>query len=182
MILFFNVRHFSGIDVLLDPPGDLDAEKKRWLIVGICLHSIISPLLRKYVDPIVSNLYNVLVSRKSFDTQSFNGHLEKEPPSNKYFLNYESINNNMGVPKIKKYNTLVKDYQKYDYKVRSHVDFSKLFLQPNMALYSAFDDSCDSSALLGMIINISSFPTAVRIVNCYLRSSNKCMCILNIRI
>ncbi|CAC5423711.1 unnamed protein product [Mytilus coruscus] len=143
-------------------PGDLDEEKKRWLIVGICLHSIISPLLRKYVDPIVSNLYNSLVSSHSIDTQSCNGYLKKYPATNKYFLSYESINNNRSVPKTKKYNKWMNDYQKYDFKVTSHVNLSKLFLQPHMALYSAIDESCDSSALLGMVINISSFPPAVQ--------------------
>ncbi|XP_076088220.1 uncharacterized protein LOC143058633 [Mytilus galloprovincialis] len=135
------------------PPGDLDEEKKRWLIVGICLHSIISPLLRKYVNPIISNLYNSLVSSDSIDTQGYHRYLKKYPATNRYFLNYESINNNR---------TMNKNYRSYDYRVTSHVDLSKLFLPPNMAHYSGIDGSCDSSALLGMVINISSFPRAVQ--------------------
>ncbi|CAC5354915.1 unnamed protein product [Mytilus coruscus] len=138
------------------PPGDLDEEKKRWLIVGICLHSIISPLLRKYVDPIISNLYNLLVSRDSIDTQGCNKYLEKYPVTNRYYLNYESINNNR---------KLNKKYKNYDYKVTSHVDLSKLFLQPNMAQYSGINESCDLSALLGLVINIhdiSLFPSSVQ--------------------
>ena len=50
----------------------------------------------------------------------------------------------------------------YDYKVRNHVDFSKLFLATNMAIYTAFDETIDISALLGMIINIDTFPQNVR--------------------
>jgi hypothetical protein len=50
----------------------------------------------------------------------------------------------------------------YDYKVRNHVDFSKLFLATNMAIYTAFDETVDISALLGMIINIDTFPQNVR--------------------
>ncbi|VDI18987.1 Hypothetical predicted protein, partial [Mytilus galloprovincialis] len=38
-----------------------------------------------------------------------------------------------------------------------------------MAQYSAIDESCDSSALLGMIINMSTFPTGVQ------TDSTKCM-------
>ena len=50
----------------------------------------------------------------------------------------------------------------YDYKVRNHVDFSKLFLATNIAIYTAFDETVDISALLGMIINIDTFPQNVR--------------------
>ncbi|VDI45105.1 Hypothetical predicted protein [Mytilus galloprovincialis] len=131
------------------PPEDLDEEKKRWLIAGICLHSVISPVLRKYVDPIISNLYNSLVSSDSIDTQGCHKYLKKYPVTNRYCLSYESINNN-------------KNYRSYDYRVKGHVDLSKLFLQPSMAHYSGFNESCDSSALLGMVINISSFPPNVQ--------------------
>ncbi|XP_052080610.1 uncharacterized protein LOC127718585 [Mytilus californianus] len=134
---------------------DLDEEKKRWLIVGICLHSIISPLLRRYIDPIVSNLYNSLKSSDSIDKQGNNKYLKKYPATNTYYLNYESINNNRNEKR---------NYWKYDYNVTSHVDLSKLFLLPNMANYSGIDESCDSSALLGMIIGISSFPPGVKAV------------------
>ncbi|CAC5391178.1 unnamed protein product [Mytilus coruscus] len=144
------------------PLGDLDEEKKRWLIVGICLHSIISPLLRKYADPIVSNLYSCLVSSDSIDTQGYHRYLNKYPAANRYLFNYESINNNRNVPKKKINNKWINDYQAYDYKVTSHVDLSKLFLQPSMAHYSAIDESCDLSALLGMVINISSFQPVVQ--------------------
>lgn len=50
----------------------------------------------------------------------------------------------------------------YDYRVQNPVDLSKLFLQTHMAKYQAIDDSCDSSALLGIIINIDEFPVGVR--------------------
>ncbi|VDI11327.1 Hypothetical predicted protein [Mytilus galloprovincialis] len=144
------------------PPGDLDEGKKRWLTVGICLNSIISPLLRKYVDPIVSNLYSSLVASDSIHTQGYHRYLKNYPGTNRHFLNYESINNNRSVPKKEINSKWINDYQKYDYKVTSHVDLSKLFLQPSMAHYSAIDVSCDLSALLGMVININSFQTVVQ--------------------
>jgi hypothetical protein len=37
--------------------------------------------------------------------------------------------------------------QQYDYKITDAVEFSKLFLLPNMAHYTKFDSKCDSSAL-----------------------------------
>ncbi|CAG2221845.1 unnamed protein product [Mytilus edulis] len=42
------------------PPAEIDDNKKRWLVVGICLHSILSPALRKYVEPVVTRFYNSL--------------------------------------------------------------------------------------------------------------------------
>lgn len=50
----------------------------------------------------------------------------------------------------------------YDYRVQNPVDLSKLFLQTHMAKYQAIDDLCDSSALLGIIINIDEFPVGIR--------------------
>lgn len=149
----------------LGPADTLDEQKKMWLIVGICLHAIISPLLKKYIDPIVQNLYNALVANHNINMQCYRGYLRKYPAGNQYFLNYESINNNRNLPKKKISNKWMIDYQKYNYNISSHVDLSKLFLQPSMAQYSAIDhESCDSSALLGMVININTFPTAVQTV------------------
>lgn len=51
---------------------------------------------------------------------------------------------------------------KYDYRVQNPVDLSKLFLLTNMTHYKDINDSCDSSAVLGLIVNILDFPLAVR--------------------
>lgn len=151
------LRFFS-----LVPLGYVYEETQRWLIVGICLHSIIYPLLRRYVDPVISNLYHSLVSSDSINTQGYHRYLRKYPATNKYFLNYESINNNRSLPKKKINNKSLNDYQNFDYKVTSHVELSKLFLQPNVAHYFGIDESCESSALLGLVINISTFPQVVQ--------------------
>ncbi|CAG2248830.1 unnamed protein product [Mytilus edulis] len=70
------------------------------------------------------------------------------------YLNYETINMNKDI--------FGKRSNRYDYRVKNHVDLSKLFLQTHMTKYQAIDDSCDSSAVLGIIINIDEFPVAVR--------------------
>ena len=121
-------------------------------MVGICLHSLISPTLRQYVDPILNALYNLLKSSDKIDTQTITKHLKKYPNTSKK-LNYEPINNNT---------TKGKNITKYDYKVQNAVDLSKLFLQTPMAKYSAFDDTCDSSALLGIIAEVDTFPPVVK--------------------
>lgn len=133
------------------PPGDLDDNKKRWLVVGICLHSILAPALRKYVEPIVTNLYNSLKISDHIDLQTYQGHLQTYGTANIH-LNYYPINNNKAS----------RGYRTYDYKVQNAVDLSKLFLKTHMANYTAFDESCDSSALLGMIVNIDIFPVNVQ--------------------
>ncbi|XP_053393963.1 uncharacterized protein LOC128555524 [Mercenaria mercenaria] len=132
---------------------DIEDDQKRWLIVGICLHSVISPALRQYIPPFVSKLYSALKRIDQIDKQTFAKYLIRYKPTNKE-LNYEAINNNSAIPKVKG----KKDVQKYNYNVTSDVDLTKLFMITSMAHYTGFDDTCDSSALLGIIINIDKFP------------------------
>ncbi|CAC5391034.1 unnamed protein product [Mytilus coruscus] len=129
-------------------PDDLDDNKKRWLVVGICLHSVVSPTLRKYITPVLTSLYNSLVVSDNIDKQTYNTHLKTYIPTNK-FLNYAAINTNNA--------NFGRNDKQYDYRVYKAVDLSKLFLQTHMAHYTAIDDSCDSSVLLGIIINIDMF-------------------------
>ncbi|CAC5387258.1 unnamed protein product [Mytilus coruscus] len=135
-------------------PADLDDNQKRWLVVGICLHSVISPALRNYVLTILTKLCYKLSIKHRLDTQTFSSHLKKHPPTNKAFLNYEAVNNNKMKHGYYKAN--------YDYTIKSVVDLSKLFLQTHMAHYTGFDETCDSSALLGLIINIDKFSPVVK--------------------
>ncbi|CAG2200906.1 unnamed protein product [Mytilus edulis] len=147
-------RRISGLEYLshTGPTDDLDDKKKRWLVVGICLHSILSAL-RKYVDPVVNNLYQALLLSDQIDIQTQTTHLRTYGAASHY-LNYESINNNKtnhGYHKVL-----------WDYKVYNAVDLSKLFLQTHMAQYTGFDGSCDSSALFGIINKIDKFPVNVQ--------------------
>ncbi|CAG2215385.1 unnamed protein product [Mytilus edulis] len=137
-------------------PADLDENQKTWLVVGICLHSVISPALRSYVVPILTKLCYKLSVNHRLETQTFPTHLQKHPITNKASLNYEGVNNN----KVKHGN----NKQRYDYTIKSVVDLSKLFLQTHMVHYTGFDDTCDSSALLGLIINIDQFDSLVKSV------------------
>ncbi|CAC5372355.1 unnamed protein product [Mytilus coruscus] len=135
-------------------PADLDDNQKRWLVVGICLHGVISPAMRKYVVPTLTKLCYKLSIKHSLDTPIFLKHLQKHPLTNKTSLNYEAVNNN----KVKHghYNA------KNDYMIKSVVDLSKLFLQTHMVHYTGFDETCDPSALLELIINIDQFAPVVK--------------------
>ncbi|XP_076086847.1 uncharacterized protein LOC143057428 [Mytilus galloprovincialis] len=147
----------TGFSSNTAPPSDLKDNQKRWLVIGICLHDILSPVLRKYIESEINQLYTSLVTSNNINAQLYNnGFLERYPPSsNGYRLNYETINNNKAF-----YKGQVK---LYDYKVQNAVDFSKLFLQQlTIAHYTAFDESCDSSALLAILINVDTFSAVVQ--------------------
>lgn len=134
---------------------DLDDEKKRWLVTGICIHTVISPALRQYVAPVIKGLYSSM--QKSLHNQVFSNYVEKYIPTNKS-LNYEAVNNNKSIPFLKGR----RDFASYNYNIQNEVDFSKLFLVTHMANYTGFDHTCDSSALLGLLINIDIFPSNVK--------------------
>ncbi|XP_071142400.1 serine/threonine-protein phosphatase 6 regulatory ankyrin repeat subunit B-like isoform X2 [Mytilus edulis] len=145
------------------PPAEIDDNKKRWLVVGICLHSVLSPALRKYVEPVVTSFYNSLKLSHQIEKQSFIGHLKIYGAVDIKYLNYKAINNNK--------NTFGNRTLNYDYKIQNAVDLSKLFLEINMVHYKGFDESCDASALLGIIINIDKFPANVQSAAEYVRSN-----------
>ena len=137
------------------PQPDLEDDQKRWLIVGLCLHTVLNPVLRKYIEPEINKIYRNLVLRENIQTQSYVQYMKKYPRGRGgYTLNYETINYNKTTHRAQ--------ISLYDYSVKSAVDFSKLFLPTHMAHYSAFDDSCDASAILGLIININGFPPIVK--------------------
>ncbi|CAG2193061.1 unnamed protein product [Mytilus edulis] len=136
------------------PPAEIDDNTKRWLVVGICLHRVLAAALRKYVEPVITNLYNSLKLSDQIDKQTYTGHLKVYGAVN-FYLNYKPINNNKMPPGNRAPN--------YDYKVQNAVDLSKLFLETSMAHYKGFDESCDSSALLGIIVNTDKFPANVQI-------------------
>ena len=138
--------------------SDLEDDEKRWLIVGICLHSIISPVLRKLIDPVITNFYKTLKKSHKIDSQTHPNILRTfplPPAPRGYNLNYESINNNRQHGKNKRL---------FDYKVKDPVDLSRLFVLPHMAYYTGFNETCDSSALLGLILNVDQFQQPLKLV------------------
>ncbi|CAC5416526.1 unnamed protein product [Mytilus coruscus] len=145
--------------------ADIGDNQKRWLIFGICIQSVLAPTLRKFTEPVARNLYNVTQNTHGIQTQTYPNQLKKYPSSGRD-LNYEAINNNHLIPRVRRQ----PDVGKYDYKVTSHVEFSKLFLNTFMAQYTAFNETCDLSALLGIIINIDKFPQPVQSVALKVRS------------
>lgn len=124
--------------------SDLEDTKKRWLVVGICLHTVVAPVLRQYVSKFMDQIYNTLIQTPDkINTQVYPNYLKFYPKTGtRHNLNYEAVNNNINAPRLKK---------PKDYKIYNPVEFSKLFLATNMAKYVGFDETCDSSALLNII-------------------------------
>ena len=113
-------------------------------------------MLREFVAPALQHLYDTLVKSCHIDTQLYPNYIKKHPATNTNELNYQSINSN------KKIKGPSNNNSSYDYKVGNPVELSKLFLATNMALYTGFDESCDTSALLGILEKIDVFDPAIR--------------------
>ncbi|CAC5416533.1 unnamed protein product [Mytilus coruscus] len=136
--------------------ADLEDNQKRWLLIGICLQSIVSPTLRNFTESVVLSLYNAMKLSLKIHTQTY-PYQQKKIPKSRVQLNYGAVNNNNSIRIGQK-----PDLVNYDYKVVNHVEFSKLFMQTYMAQDSAFDETCDLSALLTLIVSIDTFPQPVK--------------------
>ena len=129
------------------------SDKKRWLLIGIQLHTIIVPFLRKNAAKKLDQLWNDLKMKNKIDVQHYPNQL---PSYQTTYLNYEAINNNS---KVRGRNR----QEQYDYNIKNSVDLSKLFIhETNMIKHTGFDDSCDASALLSIIINSSICPPSAK--------------------
>ena len=115
-------------------------EQRRWLVVGIALHHVLTPCLRVKIEAELTPFYQHLVRSFGLDKQTYPSFMRNIPPST-VNLNYESINNNHTNP----------HRSHYDYCVRDEVSLAKLFMKPFMATFNAFDSSFDSSAALTVL-------------------------------
>ena len=130
-------------------------------MVGIALNKILVPQIRSFVEQEAGKEYNNLKSSHTIHIQT-KPHYLKAWPTSKDFLKYENINCNDGLPKVKKHGKYVYDYNSFNYQVTSHVDFARLFVQNYMAKFTAFDDHCDTSAVLQLLLRIPAFSSAVQ--------------------
>ena len=129
--------------------------QKRWLVFGIALNKVLVSQTRSFVEQEVRKEYGVLQSRCSIHTQSTSGRLKKWPT----FLKYENINGNDVFPRLPGGRF---DYSKFDCQVTSHVDFAKLYVENHMAKFNAFDEHCDASAVLALLVKVPVFSLAVQ--------------------
>lgn len=126
-------------------------EQRRWLVVGIALHHVLTPCLRDKVMNEMRSFYQHVVRNFSLDKQTFPTITRTIPPSTTN-LNYQSINSN---------DTLHRKPSHYDYCVRDEVSLAKLYMKPFMAQFNAFDHTFDCSAALSVLCGALPF-TSVR--------------------
>ena len=131
--------------------------QKRWLVVGIALNKILIPQIRPFVEQGINTEYNNLKISHNIHVQGPLGRLQKWPASSKKLLKYENINGND--VRLNPHDGRF-DYSLFDYQVKSHVDFARLYVEKYMAKFTAFDDHCDASAVLSLLGGVPVFSAA----------------------
>ena len=126
-------------------------------MVGFVLNTVLVPCTRRFAEQEVHKEYNKLRTSHNIDTQSTSGRL-KRWSSKSVNLKYENINGNSAYKRPGgKY-----DRARFDCRVTSHVDFAKLYIQPYMAKFNAFDEHCDGSAVLSLLCEVPVFSVDVQ--------------------
>lgn len=126
--------------------------QRRWVVVGICLNTLLTPVLRNILKKEIPAWYNNLrLPPKQISTQTYRKHAAKLP-SSKINLKYGNINKNSITHKT--------TYKAYDYNVKDAESLAKLFVQPFMAKFSGFDQTMDLSAALAIMCEADPFHTS----------------------
>ena len=126
-------------------------------MVGIALNKILIPQIRPFVEQGINTEYNNLKISHNIHVQGRRRHLQKWPASSKKLLKYENINGND--VRLNPHDGRF-DYSLFDYQVKSHVDFARLYVEKYMAKFTAFDDHCDASAVLSLLGGVPVFSAA----------------------
>ena len=127
--------------------------EKRWVAFGIGLHKVLVPKIRPFVEQEIRKEYQKLKTNHEIHTERYNW-----PDEYTATLNYENINRNYrSKTPDGKY-----DYSKFDYRVKTHIGFAKLFVENYMAKFNAFDERCDASALFALLGKVPVFSLDVQ--------------------
>ena len=132
-------------------------EEKRWVVIGICLAKVLTPVLRNILATEIAIWYQLLCQPPTeIDKQVFVGHKYKKSLHPSILkLNYKNINNNdaLRLPSA------------FDYAVRDPLSLAKLFLKPSMCKFTGFDQTMDISAVLSVICEAAPFAGAAAHAN-----------------
>ena len=130
---------------------ELSVEKRRRVVVGLCLHSVVIPPLRGIISREVSKVYEEMKSKNHIDKQTSSKY-QKQMPKDWKYLNYRNINGNH-----------LKNEGPFDYKVKDAVSLAKLLME-HMAKFNAFDNSFDASAALTVLSTPGFFNDPVNVL------------------
>ena len=124
-------------------------EQRRWVVIGICLNKLLTPILRTVIGKEFPIWYNNLCGvPKSINKQTHKKHVKSLPPS-VISLHYGNINKN--------YDNHKSTYKAYDYDVKDAESLAKLFVKPFMAKFIGFDHTMDLSAALTLMCEADPF-------------------------
>ena len=122
-------------------------------MVGLALKDLVDRI-RSFVKKKVLKDYDKLRTSHGIDSQSSCDRLKS---CGFTFLKYENINGNNAKLRDGKF-----DYAEFDYRVMSHVDYAKLYLQDYMTKFTVFDEHCDASAVLNLLVRVPVFSPTVQ--------------------
>ena len=125
----------------------ISEEERRWTVVGISLNKILTPALRNVLATELQTWHNFLCKPPVEIDKQVSSKYIKKPPSSKFQLKYENINNN----------NVHKSPRAYDYAVKDSLSLAKLFVQPFMAMFTGFDQTMDLSAILAVMCEADPF-------------------------
>ena len=123
--------------------------------MGIFLHNVLIPAVREKICKVMPEYYKRMAKRYKLDRQTFGQHKERLGGVK---LNYKSVNNNKDIK-------CPNPSSQYDFEVKDPVSLAKLFMEPRMAKFSAFDDEFEASATLAVLTGVEEFEEDVRRVS-----------------
>ena len=126
-------------------------EKRRWVVIGVCLTNVLTPVLRNVLATEMPKWHHALCQPPTeIDKQVYVGHKIQLNPST-LDLNYKNINNN----------DVHKSPRLFDYAVKDPLSLTQLFVKPFMCKFTSFD-TMDISAVLSVICEAAPFTAAAR--------------------
>ena len=138
-----------SVPALATPLTEITDDQRRWVVIGICLNKLLTPVLRTVLGQQIPVWYNNLcLLANPINKQTYKRYAAKLPPST-VKLKYSNINKNHDNHKSA--------YSAYDYDVKDPESLAKLFVQPFMAKFTDFYQTMDLSAALTLIAEADPF-------------------------
>jgi hypothetical protein len=136
--------------LLMASTSSISDEERRWTVVGICFTKVLTPNLRNVVAKELQIWYHRLCQPPDEIHKQVFGMFKKKLPPSGFLLQYKNINKN----------DVHKSRSAYDYKVKDPLSLAKLFVPPFMAMFTGFDQTMDTSAVLAVMSEADPFVTS----------------------